>query len=91
MMESLIDVLDMSEWVSVLPTLPEDFFNYDKLFKEMYADLSGKVKNNHTFLCGRDDEEVMFLTLRQSNLDHHTASTHKVLKRLRKLRSPAEV
>ena len=88
-----MDVLNMSESMTVLPTLPEDFFDYDKLFKEMYADLAGKVKNNHIFSCGggRDDEEVTFLTLHQSNLDNHTVSTHKVSKRSRKLSSPAEV
>jgi hypothetical protein len=78
-MEDLIDVLDTSELVTVLRTAPKDFFDYDKLSKEMYANLVGKVKNNHIFSCnGRDDEEVTLLTLRQSNLDIHTASTHKV-------------
>ena len=92
-MESLIDILDTSKSVTVLPTAPKDFFDYVKLFKDIYANLVGKVKNNHIFLCGSgvDDEEVTFLTLRQSNLDNHTASTHKVSKRSRKLRSPAEV
>ncbi len=58
----------------------------------MYANLAGKVKNNHIFLRGGGDyEEVTFLTLHQSNSDNHTASTHKVSKRSRQLRSPVEV
>ena len=32
-MECLVDVLNTSESVSVIPTLPDDFFDYDKLFK----------------------------------------------------------
>ena len=57
----------------------------------MCSDLLGRVKNNHIFSCSGDDEEVTCLTLRQSNLNNHAASTHKVSKRSRKFRSPAEV
>ena len=52
----------------MIPTSPDDFFNYDKLFKDMYADLSGKVKVNHIFSCSGDDPEVTLMELRQSNL-----------------------
>ena len=85
--------MNTSELVTVLLTAPEDFFDYDKLFKEIYADLAGKVKNNHIFSCGGsvDDEEVTFITLRQSNLECHSASNHKVSKKSRRLRSPADV
>ena len=77
----------MSESVTVLPTSPDDFFNYDKLFKDMYDDLAGKAKNNHIFSCCRDVEVVTCLTLHQSNLDNHAASTHKISKMSRKFES----
>ena len=55
--ESLVDVLNTSRLVTVLPMLPKDFFDYGRLFKDRYANLAGKMKNNHIFLCGGDDKE----------------------------------
>ena len=76
--ECFVDVLNTSESVSVISTLPDDFFDYDKLFKDMYTELSGKVKVNHIFSCSGDDPEVTFMDLRQSNLEEHVSSAHKV-------------
>ncbi len=84
-------VLNTSKSVSVIPTSPEDFFDYDKLFKEMYANLSGNVKVNHIFSCSGNDLEVSFINLHQSNLKEHVTSMHKVGKKSRKLRSPVDV
>ncbi len=70
-MEGLVDVLNTSESVSVILTSPDDFFDHDKLFKDMYADLSGKVKVNHIFSVSGNDLEVAYVNLHQSNLEGH--------------------
>ena len=57
----------------------------------MYADLSGIVKVNHIFSVSDDDPEVAFMNLRQSNLEDHSSSAHKIRKKSRKLRSAVEV
>ena len=83
--------LNTSELVSVILTSPDIFFYYDKLFKDMYADLSGKVKVNHIFTCSSDNPEVTVMELCQSNLEEQVSLVHKVGKKSRKLRSPVEV
>jgi hypothetical protein len=35
-MEVLIEKLSYSDCVTIMPTVSEDFFNYNKLFKELY-------------------------------------------------------
>jgi hypothetical protein len=48
-MEALFDCLSVSECVTVVPTLPEDFLDYNRLFNDVYRNLAGKVKLNHIF------------------------------------------
>ncbi len=84
--------LNVSSSVTVIPTLHEDFLDYDMLLKDMYIDLAGKVKQNHIFLCsGNDLRTSVSIYLRQINLDKHTTTTHKASKRSQKLNSVAEV
>jgi hypothetical protein len=58
-MEQLIGALSASDCVSVIPTVPEDFYDYDMLFKDLYRPLSGKVKQNHIFTCLDDDKMIL--------------------------------
>ncbi len=49
-MQYLFDALNVSDAVMVVPTMPEDFLDYDALFDSVYRDLAGMVKQNHIFL-----------------------------------------
>ena len=91
-MEALVDKLHASESVTVVPTEPDDFFDYDSLLNDMYRDLSGQVKVNPIFSCSGDDPLAMALQMRRSNLPEHPAITHTASKvRSRKFNCPAEV
>ena len=76
-MEVLIEKLSASDCVTVIPTVPDNFFNYDKLFKGLYRPLASKVKQNHIFTCIDDDQMI----LRESNLNHHTATSFRLSKK----------
>ncbi len=58
-------------------SVPDDFFNYDKLFKELYRPLASKVKQNHIFACIDDDQ----MNLRESNLDQHATTCFRLSKK----------
>lgn len=72
-MEDMIITLDMSDSVTVIPTVPEDFYNYNAFLKGLFRNLTRQVKQNHIFLCSFDDR----MDLRESNLTDHKISTHK--------------
>ncbi len=48
-MQDLITTLNVSESVMVVPTIPEDFLDYDAMTNDIYHDLSGMIKQNHMF------------------------------------------
>ena len=76
-MEVLCEALNASNYVSIIPTVSDDFFDYDTLFKKLYRDLESQVKQNHIFTCVRDNE----LIFRESNLEQHEQLIHKLSKR----------
>ena len=76
-MDSLVASLSKSKSVTVLPTEPGDFFNYDALFKDLFRNLSGAVKKNHIFSCTGVDR----MDLYESNIAEHTKHTHKLSKK----------
>ena len=88
-MQGLFDCLDVSECVTVVPTLPEEFLDYDTLFNGIYRDLAGKVKLNHIFSNSGDGPPV--IELRESNLDEHPVSKHVLSKRGKVFNSAAEL
>jgi hypothetical protein len=91
-MEKLLETLNVSDSVTVVPTAPDDFWDYDGLLNDMYKDISGKVKINHIFSCNSDNPLSMALDLRKSNLPEHTVDVHNVSKvRARRFNGPAEV
>ena len=48
-MQGLFDSLNGSDLVTIVPTSPQDFLDYDSFFETLYRDLTGKVKTNHIF------------------------------------------
>ena len=76
-MEGLIEALDASDCVSVIPTVSEDFFDYDALFKDLYRNLTRNVKQNHIFSCVEHDT----IHVSESNLIEHATKTHKASKK----------
>jgi hypothetical protein len=61
-MDELMKALNVSEKITVVPTITSDFLNYDGAFKVLYTDLKGKVKNNHIFTCNGDHNKL-FMTI----------------------------
>ena len=76
-MKVLCEALNASNYVTIIPTVVEDFLDYDALFKQLYRDLSSQVKQNHIFTCVQDNE----LILRESNLEKHEQVIHNLSKR----------
>ena len=54
-MQALFDCLDVSECVTVVLTLPDDFLDYDQLLNNIYRDIAGMIKLNHIFSVSGDD------------------------------------
>lgn len=79
-MQALIEHLSASDSVTIWPSEPDDFLNYDALFNDIYCDLLGKVQQNHIFSCSRDCL-LPILSLQESNIDEHQVSNHAVSKK----------
>ena len=76
----------------MVPTVPNDFWDYDGFLNDMYKEISGKVKIIHIFSCNSDNPLSMALDLRKSNLPEHTVDVHNVSKvRAWRFNGPAEV
>ena len=86
-MEMLVKSLSKSESVTVLPTEPDDFFDYDTLFKGLFRDLSGRVKKNHIFSCTADDR----MDLQESNTPDHNIYPHKLFKKGRLINNATDL
>ncbi len=43
----------------VVPTISEDFLDYDALMNNAYWDLAGMVKQNHIFSCHHDGNDTI--------------------------------
>ena len=76
-MEDLLAALNKSDSNTVIPTAPNDFFDYDGLFKGLYRNLTCNVKQNHIFSCLSQDK----MNLRESNINDHRARTHTCFKK----------
>ena len=59
-MQDLFQRLDVSDSVTVMPTMREDFLDYDNLFDDVYRDLAGMVKQNHIFSGAGGDSDDIF-------------------------------
>ena len=68
--QALLEALNRSPMVTIHPTIPADFCDYDRLMNDLYRKLSGLVKKNHIFSCTNDEDHKMML--RQSDLTEHT-------------------
>jgi hypothetical protein len=89
-MQALFDCLGVSDSVTVVPSVAEDFLDYDALFDDIYRPLAGKVKQNHIFSCSGDNL-LPVIELRASNLDEHQITCFKVSKKSRKFNSAVEL
>jgi len=89
-MQALFDCLGVSECVTVVPTLPEDFLDYDRLLNGIYRDIAGMILLNHIFTVSGDDP-LPVMELRESNLSEHPISKHVLSKRGKQLRGVAEL
>ena len=56
MMEELITSLDVSDCVTVIPAVHDNFKNYDAFLRDLFHNLAKKVKQNHIFTCSDDDQ-----------------------------------
>ena len=73
-MDYLLDHLDMSESVTVYPTLPDDFFDYESFLHMFYSNFKSKVKQHNIFSCNYNSNRVgnkINVELWESNLDIH--------------------
>ncbi len=81
-MQALFDCLSVSDSVTVVPLVAEDFLDYNALFDDIYHPLAGKVKQNHIFSCSGDNL-LPVIELHASNLDEHQITYFKALKKSR--------
>ena len=81
-MQALFDCLSVSDSVTVVPLVAEDFLDYNALFDDIYRPLAGKVKQNHIFSCSGDNL-LPVIKLHASNLDEHQITYFKALKKSR--------
>ena len=68
-MDRLIDALSVSQKISIIRTKHDDFLDYDALFKVVYNDLKGLVTKNHIFTCSDDNDDELWMSIRESNLE----------------------
>ena len=71
--------LNVSDKITVVPTVPSNFLNYDGAFKVIYTNLKELVKNNHISTCNDDYDELINLTFWESNLDAHILIHHTTI------------
>ena len=80
-MDSLVAALDVSDSVTVILTVANDFLEFDSLFKKLFRDLAGQIKKNHIFSCSDDNSDditELCLNLCKSCMIEHGNSTLKV-------------
>jgi hypothetical protein len=78
-MDELIVALNVSNKITVVPTVASDFLDYNSAFREFYTNLSGLVLNNHIFTCDGDDDELI-MTVRESDLAEHQIIQHTAVR-----------
>jgi hypothetical protein len=76
-LQDLLEALNMLPVVTVHPSRPQVFLDYNKLMNYLYQLLAGIVKKNHIFSCIDDGSQI---NLWQSNL----AEPNKLVFNLRK-------
>ncbi len=79
-MEDLINSLNKSDRVTVIPTVAKDFFDYDAFFKDLFRKAASNIKQNHIFSCSVEDK----MHLRESNVAV-TIKSHKCFKKGREM------
>ena len=85
--QALFDCLGVSDSMTVVPLVAEDFLDYDALFDDIYRPLAGKVKQNHIFSCSGDNL-LPVIELRASILDEHQITCFRPRRNLKNLTVP---
>ncbi len=67
----------MSQYITVHPTVGEDFFDYGKLFDFFYRKLTGQIQQNHIFSSGQGGK----IRVQQSALPQHQESILQIFKK----------
>jgi hypothetical protein len=57
--QELFETLNVLDSMMVVPTILEDFLDYDVLMDDVYRDLAGMVQQNHMFSCHDDNEDTI--------------------------------
>ena len=83
-------ILSVSDSVMVVPSVAEDFLDYDSRFDDIYRPLAGKVKQNHIF-SSSGDNLLPVIELRASNLDEHQITCFKASKKSQNINSAVEL
>ncbi len=78
----MVDRLSESNLVTVIPSSPKDFLDYDALIDDIFRDLVGKVILYHIFSCSMMDSiNKVYMDLCESNLIEHTTTSHLMMKK----------
>ncbi len=64
--------------MTIHPSNPEDFLDYDKLMSSLFWTLLGSIKRNHIFSCNDDGSQMK---LQQSNLTEHQEFVFYLMKK----------
>ena len=70
-MDKLIGALSVSRKISIIRTKQDNFLDYDALFKVVYDYLKGLVTKNHIFTCSDDNDDELWMSIRESNLEDY--------------------
>lgn len=82
-MEELIDVLSVSNSVTIHEAKETDFYDWEGYLSKFYTQIKGKIKENHIFSCASEDiaGNQIIVKLRKSDRDCDVPVHHLAIKR----------
>ncbi len=89
-MDKLIDALSVSWKISIIWTKHDNFLDYNVLFKVVYNDLKGLVTKNHIFTCSHDNDDDLWMSIRESNLEDCNETKYLATKQCQRSRTNLE-
>ncbi len=87
----MIEALSLSRKINVIRTKHGNFLDYNALFKVVYNDLKGLVTKNHIFTCDDDNDNELWMSIRESNLEDCNEMKHMATKQGQRSRANLEV
>lgn len=81
-MEELLECLNTSKRVTVMPAVEADFLDYDEHLDKFYSALTGKIKQNHIFSCYSSEyvNNKLIVELRISDRERDKKKPHNAIK-----------